>query len=436
MWKWACLVPHPPIIVPEVGRGKEKEAIRTIQGMTSLTQQLEEKKPDVLFILSPHAPYSRGLLFVESSEYKGDLSLFGVPEVSLHAKGNHEKFEAIYNFLKEIVPVEVMKKATGSLDHASIVPLYFFHKQWGNLPDIILANPIGLTLEEASKMGKELRQFQDTLQWGLIASGDLSHRVIPGAPAGYSPLGAFFDEQVVRALKTSDAQLLLNLPESTIEEAGECGLRSVLIYLGIAEPHSKMISYEAPFGVGYAVAIATPQKKEYPLFARNVIEEYIQNDRQPAQREIELWSPLEALHKKGACFVSLKTKDGHLRGCIGTILPVHQTLSEELVANAIAAATEDPRFLPVQPDELKNIVVSVDILSEPEEVHSIDELDVKIYGIIVSNGVRKGVLLPDLDGVDTVERQIHIALQKAGISSHDNITIYRFTVDRYLERGE
>lgn len=435
MWKWACLVPHPPIIIPEVGRGNEKEAVRTIQGMSDLTQRLEKEKPDILFLLSPHAPYTRGLLFLEAQLYKGDLSLFGVPEISMQINGNEEKTELISNYLKQSVPVEVIKEKKGHLDHASLVPLYFFYKKWGSLPNLILANPIGLTLEESAKVGEMLHQFRDALQWGLVASGDLSHRVKPGAPAGYSPLGAFFDEQVVRAIQHSDPDLLLSLPMRTIEEAGECGLRSVLIFLGLSGHTTKLLSYEAPFGVGYAVALAIPQKT-YPGLARKTIEMYVKEKRKPTKDEQKSWSPEEALDQKGACFVSLKTKEGHLRGCIGTILSSYSSLSEEVIENAIAAASEDPRFAPVEPEELKNIVVSVDILSEPEKIDSKDDLDPKRYGVIVSKGMRKGVLLPDLEGVDSVEKQLTIASQKAGIFSLDNVTIYRFTVQRFPERRD
>ena len=162
----------------------------------------------------------------------------------------------------------------------------------------------------------------------------------------------------------------------------------------------------------------------------------VKEKRQPTKDEQKSWSPEEALDQKGACFVSLKTKEGHLRGCIGTILSSYSSLSEEVIENAIAAASEDPRFAPVEQEELKNIVVSVDILSEPEKIDSENDLDPKRYGVIVSKGMRKGVLLPDLEGVDSVEKQLTIASQKAGIFSLDNVTIYRFTVQRFPERRD
>jgi AmmeMemoRadiSam system protein A len=139
--------------------------------------------------------------------------------------------------------------------------------------------------------------------------------------------------------------------------------------------------------------------------------------------------PSELFQKKAGVFVTLHTLDGDLRGCIGTFLPTTQDLAHEIAQNAISAALEDPRFEPVSPEELDDIVVSVDVLSTPEEVKSEKVLDPKKYGIIVESGWRRGLLLPDLEDVDTVEDQIKIAMMKAGIKKYDRI--YRFTVERY-----
>ncbi len=163
-----------------------------------------------------------------------------------------------------------------------------------------------------------------------------------------------------------------------------------------------------------------------------------------AIKSIELWikdrividpwkdhAPQELLTRRSGAFVSLHKLDGALRGCIGTYLPTKTNLAEEIRDNAIAAATEDPRFAPVSEKELNEIQVSVDILSEPEKVTNLDQLDPRKYGVIVVSGFKRGLLLPDLPGVDTVEQQIAIAKRKAGIFSDERVSIYRFTVERY-----
>lgn len=139
----------------------------------------------------------------------------------------------------------------------------------------------------------------------------------------------------------------------------------------------------------------------------------------------------EALNQRAGCFVSLHNPDSSLRGCIGTIMPTKPTLEEEIKTNAISAAFMDPRFAPLKKEELENLEISVDVLGEPESIINTDELDPKVYGVIVSAGSKRGVLLPDLPGIDKVEQQLHIAMQKAGIAEGTPISVYRFKVHRY-----
>ncbi len=164
----------------------------------------------------------------------------------------------------------------------------------------------------------------------------------------------------------------------------------------------------------------------YVEVARKALENYVKGEEKfefPEELPRELKEP-------GAAFVSLK-KRGELRGCIGTILPARENLLEEIISNAVSAGVRDPRFPPVTPEELEEITYNVDVLSEPEEVEDISQLDPQRFGVIVRSGSRSGVLLPSLEGIDTVEQQLSIAEQKAGISEVDPVEIYRFEVKRY-----
>ena len=140
--------------------------------------------------------------------------------------------------------------------------------------------------------------------------------------------------------------------------------------------------------------------------------------------------PEEMLKQQAGAFVSIH-KHGDLRGCIGTIAPTRSCVAEEIIGNAISASTRDPRFPAIQPDELKWLDINVDVLGEPEDIESEDELDVKRYGVIVSSGRKRGLLLPDLDGVDTVEQQVDIAMRKGGISKFEKYKLQRFEVIRH-----
>lgn len=142
-------------------------------------------------------------------------------------------------------------------------------------------------------------------------------------------------------------------------------------------------------------------------------------------------SPSHELTARAACFVSLHCPDGSLRGCIGTLEPRKPSLFEEIKTNALSAAFNDPRFSPVTEDEVNGLEVSVDVLHKPEPVASEDDLDPDIYGVIVESGFKRGVLLPNLPTVDTVEEQLRIVRRKAGIQPGERVKLYRFLVDRY-----
>jgi AmmeMemoRadiSam system protein A len=136
------------------------------------------------------------------------------------------------------------------------------------------------------------------------------------------------------------------------------------------------------------------------------------------------------MEERAGVFVSLK-KHGQLRGCIGTIAPTCPSIADEIIQNAISAGTKDPRFSPVRESELDDIVYSVDVLGEPEPVDDVSQLDVIRYGVIVSSGYKRGLLLPNLEGVDTVEQQVEIARQKAGIGRNEDYSLERFEVIRH-----
>jgi len=170
------------------------------------------------------------------------------------------------------------------------------------------------------------------------------------------------------------------------------------------------------------------EKSPHADLARAAIEAWVRERRKLT--ESDKGGERQELQKKSAAFVCLK-KGGELRGCIGTFQPAHETLAEEIISNAISAACRDPRFPPVGEDELDELEVSVDVLSDPEPARDASQLDPRRYGVIVQSGNRIGLLLPDLEGVDSVEEQLGIARNKAGISPHEPILLFRFTVDRY-----
>ena len=167
----------------------------------------------------------------------------------------------------------------------------------------------------------------------------------------------------------------------------------------------------------------------HPLveLAKKTLESYVREKRTIKPPE-ELVPEMQG---RAGTFVSLHDSRGNLRGCIGTIEPQQPTVAQEVIQNAISAASRDPRFPPVQPEELGGLDIKVDVLTEPEPIDSLDQLDPKRYGVIVESDWRRGLLLPDLEGVDTVEYQVDIAMRKAGIGPGEPMQMYRFEVKRY-----
>lgn len=188
---------------------------------------------------------------------------------------------------------------------------------------------------------------------------------------------------------------------------------------------------KAKTGQDNQVPAHAPLVDDLPALARRAVETFVR-ERQLIEPDEQ--RPDSILNSKSACFVSIKTAHD-LRGCIGTIEPVKDTLAEEIVVNAVHAATRDPRFEPISAEELPNLRYSVDVLDSPEPAR-FEELDPAQYGVIVEDesGIRRGLLLPNIEGIDTAEQQVRIAARKAGIPPDMPLRLHRFRVRRFKER--
>lgn len=433
-----ALAPHPPIVVPEVGGREVRKVAATQEALRVLGHRVAKAGPDVLVMFSPHAPYAReGIPLLEEPVLEGDLGMFGAPEVRMEWQVDGELLAAIGEEARARgVPTVRLgggrRAGAGPLlDHGLAVPLYYL-REAGVSCSLVATGISLLEREDLVQFGRAVAAAvaSSGRRAVVIASGDLSHRLTPGAPAGYDPAGREFDGQVVAALREGDAARLLALDEELVDRAGECGLRPLFMLTGAVEEaglRPRLISYEGPFGVGYAVATWMPPPSWPVRLALESLAHYLEHGvPMEAPREV----PREFGRRAGV-FVSLH-KAGELRGCIGTVEPARASLAEEIIYNAISAGTRDPRFPPVTPEEIPYLDCSVDILGEPEPVEGYGQLDPSRYGVIVRKGWRTGLLLPDLEGVDTVEQQVAIACQKAGIRPHDReVELFRFTVTRY-----
>ncbi|HOO27318.1 MAG TPA: AmmeMemoRadiSam system protein A [Lachnospiraceae bacterium] len=455
----AFIVPHPPLIIPEVGKGEEEKISDTVNSYLEISKHIAALKPDTIILTSPHSIlYADYFHISPGKSARGDFGRFGAGKITISAEYDAEFAEALgWAAEKAGIAAGPLGERDAALDHGTMVPLYFIN-QFLSGYKLVRIGLSGLSLCDHYSLGRCIAKTAEKSGRKIIfvASGDLSHKLKEDGPYGFAKEGPKFDKEVTDIIKTGDFLKLLEISPNLCEAAGECGLRSFVIMAGslsgkAVEP--KLLSYEGPFGVGYAVGEfkITGEKKEqrfdeifaekqkklarerqededaYVSLARLSLETYVNTGKYAAFPQN---LPEEFLKKKAGVFVSLK-KFGNLRGCIGTIAPVSPNIAEEILRNAVSAGTEDPRFPPVTKTELEELIYSVDVLEKPEPIAHMTELDVKRYGVIVTSGRKRGLLLPNLEGVDTVEQQVSIAKRKAGIRDNEHFTMERFEVVRH-----
>lgn len=456
---YTVCVPHPPLIIPNIGRGREKDIQKTIDSYEYVMKKVASYHPDTVIIISPHSiMYSDYLHISPGYHAYGDFGLYHAGNVEIECDYDSEFVRLLESLCNaEGIPAGTLGERDASLDHATMIPLYFLQKYTKNFK-VIRTGISGISFASHYAFGQAIAKTAEILERNvvIVASGDLSHKLIDSGPYGYVKEGPEFDKKITHIFETGDFLSLLTLDPDFCDKAAECGLRAFQIMAGALDkkavkPH--LYSYEGPFGVGYGVAdfevigddpdrdfgrqfnvyehkrLQKVKAKEdvYVQLARKTIETYIKTGK---RIDIPEGLPEEMLNRQAGVFVSLH-KDGQLRGCIGTFQPTTECIAQEIIQNAISACSRDPRFNRVMRKELKRLVYSVDVLGEVEPVHDINELDPKRYGVIVSAGRKRGLLLPDLPDVDTVTDQIEIARQKAHIHEDQDVKLERFEVVRH-----
>lgn len=457
----AIITPHPPVLLPEVGGGREREIAATDRAMRTAAETVAAWQPDVIIVSSPHTILYRDYFHIAPGDGAvGDMSRFGAPEVRIQASYDTLLREEIIRRAEaEGLHAGTLGQRDPELDHGVLIPLYYLRKAGVRCP-IVRMGLSGFSPLDHYRLGKCVQDAVNALgrRAVFLASGDLSHKLKADGPYGYAPEGPQFDDAVTRTMASGDFLEFLTIDPALCERAAECGLRSFQVMAGALDGlavEPQLLSHEGTFGVGYAIALfpvtgrndsrcyekdyllakndrlATRKANEDPWvkLARRSLETYVKTGQRLTSLPEDL--PAEMTTQQAGAFVSLH-KNGQLRGCIGTIAPTCDNLAWEIVQNAVSACSRDPRFSPVRPDELDELEYSVDVLGAPEPVDSPAALDPKTYGVIVSCGGRRGLLLPDLDGVDSVAVQLSIALQKGGIRENEPYKIERFKVVRHL----
>lgn len=457
--KGAIMVPHPPMIIPDIGRGQEAMIQETIRAYEEAAGKAAEWEPETIVLISPHATMYADYFHVSpGKKAKGDFRQFNAPQVCFKVEYDAELVETLSELCqKQGLMAGTLGERDPELDHGTMVPLYFINQKYRDY-QLVRVGLSGLSLTDHYKLGQMIKASAERLNRKLmiVGSGDLSHCLKRDGPYGYKKEGPVYDKRIMDIMGSGDFLRLFDFTEDFRSNAGECGHGSFAIMAGALDQTAinvKRLSYQDVTGVGYGICVyeTTHQDdqrnfreqyktREAVRLAKRKAEEdaYVKLARASLEHYVKSGKPLDmpeslpeelTTHRAGT-FVSLK-KEGRLRGCIGTIGPVRGSVAEEILANAISAGTEDPRFSPVSAEELEELEYSVDVLGRPEPVDSEAQLDAERYGVIVTNGNRRGLLLPNLEGVDTPFHQIAIARQKAGISPDEPVDLERFEVVRH-----
>ena len=455
----AFMVPHPPMIVPEVGRGSEKQVEMTIKAYEKVADEIAELKPETIIISSPHSVmYSDYFHISPGAGAQGSFADFGAPQVKFDLEYDQELVNLVCSKADEShFPAGILGEKHPELDHGTMVPLWFITKKYKDFK-LVRTGLSGYDLLKHYEYGMMIKEAVESLGRKVVyvASGDLSHKLQDYGPYGFAEEGPVYDKRIMDVCSGARFGELFDFDESFCQKAAECGHKSFVIMAGALDGkavQATQYSHEDVTGVGYGICSFIPkgddeerhfldkrlklledelnQKREksdaYVKLARASAEYFVKNgDTMPLPDNL----PSELLNTKAGAFVSIH-KFGALRGCIGTIASTQKNLALEIIENAVSAVSKDPRFEPVTEDELKYLDINVDVLGEAEPIKSEAELDVKKYGVIVQSGYKRGLLLPDLDGVDTVEQQVSIARRKGGIAPGEKVELFRFEVVRH-----
>lgn len=461
----AIMVPHPPILLPNIGKGEEKKIADIDQAYRKAAKVISDSDPDTVIIISPHAPSYLDYIQISSGKKaSGSMSQFGDLQDAFTIQYDQQLAkEAARLADTENFGLGMLGKQDGTLDHGTMIPLYylrglkeetkFLRIGTGGLDNLSHYHAGKLIAQAAANLGKRI---------AVIASGDLSHCQKEGTNYGYRECGPAYDSKIMEIMGHGDFLSLLQISETEAEEAMVCGQKPFSLLAGILDglnADAENLAHSAEFGVGYGICTYTnliqdperefeePARKAiqkrreekrakedaYVRLARNTIETYVNKHRlyEPDEFLRNELNSLGVMNMRKGAFVSIH-EHGNLRGCIGTVEPVRENLVQEIIHNAISACSQDPRFYPVQPRELDELDIHVDVLEKPEKIESENQLNPKRYGVIITKGSKRGLLLPDLEGINTIQEQMRAVRQKAGIKQHESgCQIERFEVLRH-----
>ena len=449
----AVLMPHAPILVPDVGGERGGAAQASCRAMRDAAACVMSFRPDTLVLISPHSPRRpRAFGLWAGERLHGSFAQFNASGAKVSLPNDTDLARAI------VAEAKIRDLATWmiddrTLDHGALVPLWFLAAAGWAGPTVVLSlnypqegglDELGEAIAAAARASHR--------RAAIVASGDMSHRLTREAPCGFHPRAFQFDETFMGLVRDGAYHEIENLDPELRELAAEDAVDSTVIAAAAVNWRTtghKVLNYEGPFGVGYGVAILFAEESNpaglppspalsssrqggiLPGLARQSVTAALRGDSgQPPAASGDY------LSARRGVFVTLHERNGKLRGCCGTFLPACDNVVAETWRSARAAAFHDPRFPPVEAGELPNLHFEVSVLHSLEKISSAAQLDPARYGVVVSTGDgRRGLLLPGLADIKTSGQQVGFARKKAGIGPDEPVMLQRFQSDHFEEQA-
>lgn len=457
------VMPHPTMIIPEMGEGEEEKITATADACAKVADEIGEIKPDTVIIVTPHGPqFSNSVAFSLEEKIYGQLKKNDETKVFLNFDINVSITNNIIKELRQehINCVRIDGKTSEiyglsyELDYGTIIPMYFIDKKLSdyNIVHITCGNFSKYDLYKIGMTVKKVIEESDS-RAVFIASGELSHRLIEGGPYGYTPEGEKFDKEITTLLSNGDVLGIFNMEQLKIDLAGECGMIPFYSMLGAMNGNKisgELLSYEGPFGIGYGVMNFSlsesdnnthelllndknqryQQKKNsegvHVKLARDSLTEYLKNG-----NKIDLPSYVteEMIENEAGVFIRI-LKYGKVIASGGSYLPRAKNIADEIIFSSIELTQVRVQQAGVSLSDLEDIDILVDVITDVEKVNK-EELDPNLYGIYITSGLKNGFVFPKLPDINTSEEQIALGLKQGNISPLDDYTIERFKVSSY-----
>ncbi len=461
-------LPHLQVLVPEIGQGKEEKMVKTTDSIKEVANRINEEAPETLLIISSHSDAFEDYFHI----CKGDGAAvtfedYGVEGLEIDMKYDLDLIKAI----SQACTAHGLEGGTDgeeaeTVDHGTGVPLYFIHPAMKKDYKVVRVSISGLSLLKHYTFGKCIKEAVEKTgrRVTVISSGDMSHRLKEDGPFGYSKDGSVFDTAFCSALQSANFLSLFGFEDEVLDNAIECALRPATIMAGTMDGHfakAEMVSYEDTYGVGCGVFsymiedaekdVAEPTRQfdvmlmeqikhqlkendknlnEFVRLAKAAVEFYVFNGKEMALDDYKGELSSDLTDKRAGVFVTVKIGKG-TRACMGSLSATKDSIAEEIIQAASDACHTDPRFIPIEVEELDALSYQVDVLGDFEPIKGLSKINASKHGLCITLGPKTGIVLPGIDGVKDGQDMLKIAMNNSGIKSGDEYNMYRFNVKRY-----